>query len=96
MKVTKNTGLKLCSLDLLPRTTESRSCTAISASPTSTGNVWQLFAAGRALIYHEKTNMKPFEVQITQWVSPDPAFDTSDDELLYTRPTCSLHRFYMR
>ena len=29
--------------------------------------------------------MKPFEVQITQWVSPDPAFDTSDDELLYTR-----------
>lgn len=81
-EVTKNTGLKLVHR-LTSQDDREQIGTAISASPLQLERM-AAFRSGRALIYHEKT-MKPFEVQITQWVSPDPAFDTSDDELLYTR-----------
>ncbi len=87
-EVTKNTGLKLVHR-LTAQDDREQIGTAISASPMQLERMAS-FTSGRAFIYHERT-MKPFEMQVAEWVHPDVTFDSSDDVQLYSeiwmRPT---------
>lgn len=79
-EVTKNTGLKLVHR-LTAQDDREQIGTAISASPLQLEQMAS-FTTGKALIYHEKTQ-KPFEVQIAEWITPNLAYDFSNDERLY-------------
>lgn len=79
-EVTKNTGLKLVHR-LTAQDDREQIGNAISASPLQLEQMAS-FTSGRALIYHEKT-MKPFEVQIAEWISPGILFDPANDRQLY-------------
>lgn len=87
-EVTKNTGLKLVHR-LTAQDDREQIGTAISASPVQLERMAS-FSIGQAFIYHEKT-LKPFEMQVAEWISPTIAFDPADDAQLYTtlilRPT---------
>lgn len=81
-QVTKNTGLKLVHR-LSAQDDRVQIGTAISASPMQLERMAS-FTRGRAFIYHEKT-MKPFEMQVAEWIPPNIAFDSSNDVQLYSQ-----------
>lgn len=80
-EVTKNTGLKLVHR-LTAQDDREQIGTAISASPMQLERMAS-FTSGRAFIYHEKT-MKPFEMQVSEWIKPNIQFDVSNDPQLYS------------
>lgn len=80
-EVTKNTGLKLVHR-LTAQDDREQIGTAISASPMQLERMAS-FTSGRAFIYHEKT-MKPFEIQVAEWIKPKVSFDVSNDAQLYS------------
>jgi len=80
-EVTKNTGLKLVHR-LTAQDDREQIGTAISASPMQLERMAS-FTSGRAFIYHERT-MKPFEMQVAEWIKPDIPFDVSNDTQLYS------------
>ncbi|MBR5509864.1 MAG: ATP-binding protein [Lachnospiraceae bacterium] len=81
-EVTKNTGLKLVHR-LTSKDDREQIGTAISASPVQLEQMAS-FTSGRALIYHERT-IKPFEMQVEEWIPPDISFDISNDIQLYAQ-----------
>lgn len=87
-EVTKNTGLKLVHR-LTAQDDREQIGTAISASPVQLERMAS-FTSGRAFIYHERT-MKPFEMQVAEWIKPENTIDVSNDAQLYAtlwqRPT---------
>ena len=87
-EVTKNTGLKLVHR-LTSQDDRGQIGTAISASPLQLEQMAS-FTTGKAFIYHERT-VKPFEVQVAEWESPEAQYDISNDKELYNavmeRPT---------
>lgn len=80
-EVTKNTGLKLVHR-LTAQDDREQIGTAISASPMQLERMAS-FTSGRAFIYHERT-MKPFEMQVAEWIKPNIQFDVSNDPQLYS------------
>lgn len=80
-EVTKNTGLKLVHR-LTAQDDREQIGTAISASPMQLERMAS-FTSGRAFIYHERT-IKPFEMQIAEWIKPNISFDASNDSQLYS------------
>lgn len=80
-EVTKNTGLKLVHR-LTAQDDREQIGTAISASPVQLERMAS-FTSGRAFIYHERT-VKPFEMQVSEWVVPSVSFDSSNDAQLYS------------
>lgn len=79
-EVTKNTGLKL--VHRLTAADDRKIIgDSISASPMQQERMAS-FSCGQAFIYHEKT-MKPFEIQVAKWLSPNNLFDITNDEELY-------------
>lgn len=80
-EVTKNTGFKLVHR-LTAQDDREQIGTAISASPLQLERMAS-FTSGRAFIYHERT-MKPFEMQVAEWLAPDIDFDYSNDDQLYS------------
>lgn len=81
-EITKNTGLKLVHR-LTAQDDRQQIGTAISASPMQLERMAS-FTQGRAFIYHERT-MKPFEIQVAEWKSPNITYDYSNDEQLYSK-----------
>lgn len=81
-EVTKNTGLKLVHR-LTAQDDREQIGSAISASPVQLEQMAS-FSAGCAYMYHEKT-MRPFELQVAKWESPNTSFDYTDDVQLYSR-----------
>ena len=79
-EVTKNTGLKLVHR-LTAQDDREQIGTAISASPMQLERMAS-FTSGRAFIYHERT-LKPFEMQVAEWIHPHVTFDASNDIQLY-------------
>lgn len=79
-EVTKNTGFKLVHR-LTAQDDREQIGTAISASPLQLERMAS-FTSGRAFIYHERT-MKPFEMQVAEWIAPKITFDFSNDRQLY-------------
>lgn len=79
-EVTKNTGLKLVHR-LTSQDDRGQIGTAINATPLQLEQMAS-FTSGKALIYHEKT-LKPFEVQIAEWKTPEINYDLTNDEQLY-------------
>lgn len=79
-EVTKNTGLKLVHR-LTAQDDRAQIGTAISASPVQLERMAS-FSTGQAFIYHEKT-LKPFEMQVAEWIPPIASFDPSNDAQLY-------------
>ena len=80
-EVTKNTGLKLVHR-LTAKDDREEIGTAISASAVQLERMAS-FTKGRAFIYHENT-MKPFEMQVAEWVKPKVAYDLTNDTQLYS------------
>ncbi len=80
-EVTKNTGFKLVHR-LTSQDDRGQIGTAINATPLQLEQMAS-FTSGKALIYHEKT-LKPFEVQIAEWKSPEINYDLTNDEQLYS------------
>lgn len=80
-EVTKNTGLKLVHR-LTAQDDREQIGTAISASPVQLERMAS-FTSGSAFIYYERT-MKPFELQIAEWLKPEISFDVSNDTQLYS------------
>lgn len=80
-EVTKNTGLKLVHR-LTSQDDREQIGAAISASPLQLERMAS-FTSGYAFIYHEKT-MKPFEMQVAEWIKPAITFDISNDAQLYS------------
>ena len=80
-EVTKNTGLKLVHR-LTSQDDREQIGTAISASPMQLERMAS-FTTGRAFIYHERT-MKPFEMQVAEWIKPKTSIDSSNDAQLYS------------
>lgn len=83
-EVTKNTGLKLIHR-LAAQDDRQQIGAAVSASPLQLEQMAS-FTTGKALIHHEKT-LKPFEVQIAQWIQPELDYDIADEAQLYLRLT---------
>lgn len=81
-EVTKNTGLKLVHR-LTSQDDREQIGLAISASPMQLERMAS-FTSGRAFIYHERT-LKPFEMQVAEWIHPAVTFDTSNDFQLYAQ-----------
>lgn len=79
-EVTKNTGLKLVHR-LTAQDDREQIGTAISASALQLEQM-TTFSKGKALIYHEKT-MKPFQVQVAEWIKPTINYDFTNDACLY-------------
>lgn len=79
-QVTKNTGLKLVHR-LTAQDDREQIGSAISATPLQMERMAS-FSSGRAFIYHERT-MKPFEMQVAEWVVPKVNFDVTNDAQLY-------------
>lgn len=79
-EVTKNTGLKLVHR-LTAQDDREQIGMAISASPIQLERMAS-FTSGHAFIYHERT-LKPFEMQVAEWIHPNVAFDVSNDFQLY-------------
>lgn len=79
-EVTKNTGLKLVHR-LISQEDRAQIGSAISASPLQLERMAS-FTCGQAYVYHEKT-MRPFEMQVAEWSSPNVSFDYSNDAQLY-------------
>ena len=79
-QVTKNTGLKLVHR-LTAQDDREQIGTAISASPLQLERMASL-TTGRALIYHERT-MKPFEMQVAEWIPSNIEIDASNDAELF-------------
>lgn len=79
-EVTKNTGFKLVHR-LTAQDDREQIGTAISASPLQLEKMAS-FTSGKAFIYHERI-MKPFEMQVAEWLAPKIDFDFSDDLQLY-------------
>lgn len=80
-EVTKNTGFKLVHR-LTAQDDREQIGAAIAASRLQLERMAS-FTSGRALIYHEKT-MKPFEMQVAEWIAPKITFDYSNDAELYS------------
>lgn len=80
-EVTKNTGLKLVHR-LTAQDDREQIGTAISASALQLERMAS-FTSGSAFIYYERT-MKPFELQIAEWLKPEISFDVSNDTQLYS------------
>ena len=81
-EVTKNTGLKLVHR-LTAQDDREQIGTAISASSLQLEQMAS-FTTGKALIYHERT-LKPFTVQVAEWLPPDVDYDIATDDQLYKR-----------
>lgn len=79
-QVTKNTGLKLVHR-LTAQDDREQIGAAISATPLQLERMAS-FTSGRAFIYHERT-MKPFEMQVAEWIPPNVGVDTSNDNQLF-------------
>ncbi len=79
-EVTKNTGLKLVHR-LTAQDDREQIGTAISASPLQLEQMAS-FTTGKAFIHHERT-LKPFEVQIAEWIPPNVNYDITNDVELY-------------
>lgn len=82
VEVTKNTGTKLVHR-LTAQDDRELIGTAISASPLQLEQMAS-FSSGQAFIYHEKT-LKPFEIQVAEWIKPNLSYDISDDRQLYRK-----------
>jgi hypothetical protein len=81
-QVTKNTGLKLVHR-LTAQDDREQIGSAISATPLQLERMAS-FTNGRAYIYHERT-MKPFEMQVAEWIPPNVRIDTSNDDQLFQK-----------
>lgn len=79
-EVIKNTGLKIVHR-LTSEDDRKQIGSTINASSLQLEQMAS-FSSGKALIYHEKT-MKPFEIQIKEWLPPKLNIDLSNDQVLY-------------
>lgn len=80
-EVIKNTGLKL-----VHRMTSQDDREQIGATISATALQMERmasFTSGQAFIYHEKT-LKPYEMQVAEWIKPKVKFDSSNDVQLYS------------
>ena len=78
--MTKNTGLKLVHR-LTAQDDKEQIGSAIAASSLQLEQM-STFTKGQALIFHEKT-LKPFQVQIAEWMHPDISYDYANDAELF-------------
>ena len=79
-EVTKNTGLKIVHR-LIAKDDREEIGAAISASSLQLEQIAS-YSQGKALIYYEKT-LKPFQVQVAEWIKPQMQYDFSNDKILF-------------